>query len=907
AELEPRPPRLPWVSSLTGDWVDASDVCDRGYWVRHLRQTVRFGEAVGKLLARGGTALLEVGPGRTLASLVRRHPARQARQVVLSSLPGGPRQDGELEGLLRAVGEIWLAGVEVDWESFRRGERRRRVPLPTYPFERRRYWLDARPAAPGRGAEDGSGAELEAAPEARGRERQERDRLAADPADWFHVPVWKRAPWPRADAGRLVAAPWLVLADAGGLGERLARRLEEAGATVTLVTAGERFARTGPGRFAIAPANDADPAALVSALAAAGRLPRRIIHLFCLDAGGAGQAVAVGFHGVLALARALGGRGSEQPVALTVAASGVHEVTGDEALAPERAVLLGPVKVLPREMPWLACRAVDLPDLAGLAAAGGERRLARLVDALLSEAMAPAGGDGDTTGAAGSTGGGGDRGGAGALEPVVAYRGAHRWVQRFEPLRLPSADPAPPWKQRGVYLVTGGLGGIGMAIAERLARRFRARLVLTGRSALPPREAWPSWLAAHGEGDATSRRMRQVERLEALGSEVLVAAADVADRAAMGAVRDLARERFGRIDGVLHAAGIPAAGLIGAHGRETAAAALHAKVAGTLALAEITRGLPLDFVALFSSLTALLSQPGQADYTAGNAFLDAFAHAQAAAGGPPTVAVNWDAWQEVGMAAEAALPSGLGKLQQETLRRGLSPDEGFEALSRVLAARLPQVAVCKGDLQADVEVSFRERSLARLAAAVRAEAQAPAHPRPALATAYAAPRDAEERAVAGLWQELLGVEGVGIHDDFFELGGHSLLAAQLMVRLRADLHVELPLERLFAAPTVAGVAAAIAAARRGAAGRETAHEPPPLEAPLSFAQERLWFLDRLEPGSVAYNMPGAVRLSGPLEVSFLAASLRALVERHESLRTTFHDGALEPVQAVAPVSAAVAA
>src|SRR6185369_10326711 len=170
-------------------------------------------------------------------------------------------------------------------------------------------------------------------------------------------------------------------------------------------------------------------------------------------------------------------------------------------------------------------------------------------------------------------------------------------------------------------------------------------------------------------------------------------------------------------------------------------------------------------------------------------------------------------------------------------------------------------------------------------------------------TEYEAPRTATEELLAGLRSSVLGVPRVGVRDNFFELGGHSLLATQLVSRVREAFAVELPLRELFARPTVASFAEVVEAELRGGV-KVTA---PPLlpasreqELPLSYAQQRLWFLDQLAPGSLAYNIPLAVRLKGRLEVEALQRTLDEVVRRHEVLRTTFVEVNGAPVQVVAP-------
>ena len=179
----------------------------------------------------------------------------------------------------------------------------------------------------------------------------------------------------------------------------------------------------------------------------------------------------------------------------------------------------------------------------------------------------------------------------------------------------------------------------------------------------------------------------------------------------------------------------------------------------------------------------------------------------------------------------------------------------------------------------------------------------PDRTRPELDEAFAAPRTPTEELLAGIWAQLLDLERVGVHDNFFDLGGHSLLATQAVSRIREAFQIELPLRLLFEVPTVAGLADSIEAARRSG---QNLLAPPILPAPrngglaLSFAQQRLWFLDQLEPGLSAYNTPAAVRLKGPLNLAALEQGLNDIIKRHDSLRTTFGNVEGRPTQVIAP-------
>ena len=250
-------------------------------------------------------------------------------------------------------------------------------------------------------------------------------------------------------------------------------------------------------------------------------------------------------------------------------------------------------------------------------------------------------------------------------------------------------------RDRGVYLITGGLGGVGLTLADYLARSVNARLVLIGRHGLPDRKEWASYLASHDDDDRVSRQIHVVDALERAGAEVTVLAADVTNVAQMRSAVQEARRRYGRLDGVIHAAGVPGGGVIQLKTSEAAAAVMAPKVAGTQALSQAVAGLELDFFVLCSSSIALFGGGGQVDYCAANNYLDAFAREYARRTGTPTISINWDGWQQVGMAVNTMVPGHMAREREELLRRSITPEEGVEAFRRILAhCTIPQIVVC---------------------------------------------------------------------------------------------------------------------------------------------------------------------------------------------------------------------
>ncbi|HLE85444.1 MAG TPA: SDR family NAD(P)-dependent oxidoreductase, partial [Thermoanaerobaculia bacterium] len=618
------PPRLPFVSNVTGTWITAEEATDPGYWARHIRSAVRFATGVGELLAEPDRLLLEVGPGNALAALARRHPDRTPEQDVVASVRHPKEREDDQAHLLGALGQLWVAGAAVDWPGFYRGERRRRVSLPTYPFERQRFWIDAW------GEGDVAGLRLPSTAK------------KADLAEWFYVPAWKASMFPEPAAADGERRTWLLFVDGDPLSPRLRETLEGLGERVVAVAPGDRFERAGDGELRIDPGSRADYDALVKALAADGALPDVLVHLWnagpeaelTLESLPAAETRAFWSH--LFLAQAFGRQGLDRPVRWLTVSSHLHRLGGERSLCPERSTLLGPIRVIPLEYPNLRCRSVDVEPPATAAECDA------LVEVLLAEAAAD------------------------SADRVVAVRSGERWVLGYDPVRL--GVPAPgslALRDRGVYLITGGLGGIGLSIAEYLAREHRARLALLGLSAFPEREGWEEWLETHGAGDRTSDKIRKVRALEEAGAEVLVLSADVADPEGMRAVVAGALGRFGALHGVVHAAGLAGGGMIQLKAEEAAARVLAPKVRGTTVLDRVLAeaGVEPDFVLLCSSTIACVGGLGQVDYCAANSFLDAYAQRQRllfdqGRTRTRTLSVNWGAWEQVGMAVAAGLVGG---------------------------------------------------------------------------------------------------------------------------------------------------------------------------------------------------------------------------------------------------------
>jgi non-ribosomal peptide synthase protein (TIGR01720 family) len=832
-------PLIPYVSNLTGKWATEELVTDPGYWVSHLRRTVRFADGVSTLAADSDGVFLEVGAGRTLSALARLQLDKAAGQIALASLRGANEKEPDGSHWLGALGQLWLAGVSVDWRGFYGDERRRRVHLPTYPFERRRYFIE-----PQRRAGESEAARFKSVKK-------------TDVAEWFYVPMWEQTLIPiAADAEGSPAGEsrWMLLCDDCGLGARMAERLAGEGRQVTVVGRGERFAKTGEQSYTLNPGQRDDYVALLADCRARQMLPHAIVHLWNVtsrepQSQGAESVRVSAFDSLLFLAQAIGEQGAAGDVRIGVVSNNVQDVLGTEELEPQKALLLGPSRVIAREYPNLSCSSIDilLPET--------EARREALVGQLIAEL--------DTKNS----------------ERVVAYRGARRWAQKFEPVRLPEAAARPGrLRERGVYLITGGLGGVGLAVADYLARAARGRLILLGRTELPARETWDAWLDAHDADDATSVRIRKIRALEESGAEVLVVRADVSEREQMVAALAQATELFGEINGVVHAAGLAGGGLIQLQTAATARAVLAPKVEGTLVLEQLLQDAELDFCALFSSHVSLLGGLGRVEYAAANAFLDAFARRGRTGCGGYTVAINWDTWREAGMAANELARLKLDP--EQSIPEGIFNREGADAFGRILEANLPQVVVSTRDFDWVVQQSAAQtaaRELEELESTRRTQAR---HPRPQLNNSYVAPRNETEQRIADIWQDLLGIAEVGVEDNFFELGGDSVVSIQVIARAN-QAGLSLTPRQVFEHPTVGELAAV---AGLGAAVQAEQGE---VNGAVSLTPIQRWFFEQELAEPHHYNQSVMFEVRQELDPATLEKAAAHLLSHHDALRLRF--------------------
>lgn len=655
-------PALPYISNVTGNWITVEQAADPEYWVNHVRATVRFAQGMSILLNEPDRIFLEIGPGRALSTFVHKHIEKKTTHTIVNTVRHPKEAISDIHYLLDKIGHLWSEGIPIDWDAFYSDEKRKRVPLPVYPFKKEYYWKYG---------------------EIRGRGKQERPPSIKKEniTDWFYLPSWQETPSPASSGESRDTAVWMLFADRGPLGAALSNHLGKAGNRCIVVHEGNQFTRKRDDEYVINAGSGDDYIRLFQHISSSGTIPAKIVHLWSLSGNRIDSAktkssasfwsstevskkaeeiidriMNLGFYSLLYLAQAIGRQDMRNTCEVTVFTNHMESLLPDDAVIPLKATLKGAVKVIPQEYPFIAVRSIDItqtnlhewsslitPEANSDQCEGtqsglkGGYQYAGIINTLIAELS--------------------ENPEAASRDRVTAYRGNKRYVRTYHPVRLHKPEGVSCLLRKGgVYLITGGLGGIGLVLAEYLAKTVAAKLILTTRSAFPDSAQWDNWLSQHSKNDGVSEKIKKIHGLENPGAEIMVCSADITDWAAMKEVASRSVKRFGHIDGVIHCAGVPDAGMIQNRTKEAVEKVLAPKVKGTMILCSLLEDMgekKPDFIMLCSSINSILGAFGQVGYVSANAFLDTFASANTGEQGVYTISVNWDTWREVGMAVES--------------------------------------------------------------------------------------------------------------------------------------------------------------------------------------------------------------------------------------------------------------
>lgn len=674
--------------------------------------------------------------------------------------------------------------------------------------------------------------------------------------DLFYRIDWVKSPRPDGKSRR--GGTVLLFGNECRRTRELIGRLEADGVELIQVARGDAYRKETDSRYAVG--NEAtDYLQLFADLQ--GRNLSRIIHGYALDEGcGADSFTSLqaaqekSVQSLFFIVKALVQAKYKEQIDVVLLGKHGYEVTGGEKeLEPCYAAFFNLGKVVNTEYPNLKCRSIDLDD---------ETEWEAVLEEITGEQLAY----------------------------QVVYRGNERFAEELA--RCAGEEPEEPLglQEGGLYLITGGTGGLGLEIARHLSSKNKIKLGLLSRSGLPPRDIGED-IRQSGAEKGTARKMELLDEIERSGSQVIICPCDITDGQELEHCLKQLREAYGPVKGIIHAAGIAGSGYLFTKDWSDFTRVTAPKIEGAYLLYSLLQEQP-DFFVLFSSVATLEGSPGQGDYAAGNGYLDGFAHFLRRKG-VRGLTLNWTAWGETGMALD------YGALEGGGIFRPLKTAEAVRAFSRALQLGQPRIMI------ADIRFDRLNESVLRnfplqLSPELRRTGNRFAKPSPAPAAAAqiavigksGAAISETEQAVAQVWAKTFGLTEMDISKNFYELGGDSIMATQMTNLLNTHLQQKLGIAEIFEYPTVSELAAYLEQSlpsRKEAPAKTASSEAPNAGYDLSKAQQRIWFLQNYDPQTTAYHLPVVKVIREAVDLAVLQQGLDILTRRHSSLRTVIRN------------------
>ncbi len=807
-------PQIIVISSMTGEPIHATH---GSYWENKVdwRSSPLFTEkARQSLCAQNNTTILEFGHKGNLASLIQESIRADFDQEMLNPLI--PQKEGlsERTALNYALGVLWLKGWDIEWASSYARIKVNKAVLPGIKFDRKEYSIHMDQI----------------------HLRQDANSFLDNQksSGVLNTLFWKQKNETGIDAGGENEAGWLIFCDDLGIGEQLAGKLENGSGPPILVKDGEAFKALDDNSFVIRHGVLDDYQAMFSQLAERNQTPSRILHCFSLTARSeqTGKEFAEeqnrGMYSLLNIAKSLKAFEQSNKTVINIITENLYRLCDETRTFPGTATLMGPMKVIPQEYPFLVCRNIDIDTFGPWKNAKRDTTLALIGHELLQ-----------------------------AVEnPVVAIRGRRKWIQDFQELKLPEAVNETSIRKKGTYIIIGGLGDVGFSFASLLASKYEANLIIAGKSSLG--ESYYTGPFTNGRFDPT--RMDRLNKLKEYGTNIQYLSLDVADDKGVWKFFDEVKSKYGKYDGIIYAAGTvsgPGIQFIDSLKQNDCENQFLTKVYGVMNVTRALEEHKPELCLFISSIASLLGGMEYAAYAGANAFVDSYILEQNYQHNMKWKVIDWD---------------------------GMSSRESMEEFERIASVKgLEQIFVSAGG-------NLKGR-LSRWIDLQEPEEDAPVlldhsgEVRNRLSSEYEAPEGEMEKRLVKIWQRFFGIADIGVKDSFFELGGDSLKALTFLSSVHKELHVKISIKDFYRNLTIRQLVRVI----EGHKGEEYIPMKKAEEKELyklTPGQKRMYVLWKLNKGSIAYNQTYILQVKGALDVERLLQALSKLASRHDAFRTS---------------------
>lgn len=737
-------PQIPIVSNVTGTWLTADKATDPNYWYKHLRHTVQFCKGLETLITDKDSFFIEVGPGQSLTVFLKEVARHHKKEILcVNTLPSRRSDKSELNQIINLIGIAWQHGAQITWSTLYDGFQPRHIPLPTYSFQKQRYWIE---------------------PDKKGKN---------DFIPQTYKPVWslqKKYKESPISSENIKEYTWIIFKDNIGLGEEFISLLNENNIKPIVVAFGKTYSEKNNINFKLNPKDKQHYLKFIQSIKNNIKNPI-ILHLSSYSntlttfpsSKEIDKQLTLGFYSLLYLTQVyIEEIGNTSLLKIALITSGTQLILGTENINSINATLNGSCRVIMQEHESIKLKLIDLnleeqPQK-------NTTLLNKIMDSCVNEDW---------------------------LETSIIspYRNGYQWQLMYVPT-IPVPKKINRLKDNGVYLLTGGFGGIALSCCEAILKTVsNPTFIILSRREMPQKKIWVDILK--DKKHKFYKKIKQIRDLETLGAKFLFYQVDISEYKSLKIAITHCLKSIGRINGLIHAAGITNPELIQNKTKKTADSVFLPKIYGTYNLARILNNLSLDFVVLKSSLSSILGGFNYVDYSGANACLDSFATSNLFSSF--TISINWNTWRDVGIAADAAI-----KGEATFIGKGndISAQEGKTLFLEILEENESNVAISNVDLNIDTRTNNHTILTSSIPAVKIARQNLN------IITTYSAPTNETESKLAQLWQEMLGIENIGINDDFFALGGHSLKALSLIDKINKTLSCCLPATQIYKNPTI---------------------------------------------------------------------------------------------------------
>lgn len=740
ANIKLSPPSIPIISNVTGDWLSADEAINPNYWYKHLRHTVQLYKGITLLLHDKHPIFLEVGLGEALCGFVK--DTADGKAYVTHTLPNHHQRCSDLFQFLNCMGELWIKGTKINLEPLCVFENKRRIALPTYPFQKQRYWVEP-----------------------------DSFNLSKTNGANLYTPVWTRQAINETINSDVNNHSWVIFKDNVGVGQEIITLLRDHEIQPIIVETGTSFIQKSASHFSIDPSNNLHYDQFIGAVQHTLVHPI-IIHCFScneittdlLSTEQINKSLDNSFYSLMYLTQSyINQIDSQVLMRCAIITTGTQNVLGKDNIAPVNATLIGVCNVIPLEHRQLAYQLIDierneLPQKL-------KSCFADIINNCLDQEYKLA-------------------------QSVIAYRNNYRWGITYAP--IPNTQLLSRLTDNGTYLITGGLGGIGLTISETIATHaHQPTLILCSRSPCIHETEWLCILNNNSHPDYY--KIAQLQKLKERGATIVWKQIDISDDKAVETLIENLKNKYEKINGIIHAAGVPGGGLTQLKSKTIAQEIFLPKIHGTYHLARATQALPpLDFVMLMSSIASITGEQGQLDYCSANACLDAFANANLFQSNF-TISLSWNTWREIGMSVDTERSDEINLFDRGN---DIASEEGQLLFLKALSYPYNHLIVSNYDLEQYKNLILQNVFHSNCDISVSRDDLNINHQ-------YTEPQNTLEKQMARLWQDNLKINAIGRDDDFFTLGGHSLKALSLIEKINSTCKCSLSIQHLYKAPTIA--------------------------------------------------------------------------------------------------------